>query len=119
MDDDMFEPMNGDDPLGSSPASAPKRSWKRHYTRVPDEWKRRLHKAKRVSTYHLALELLYLHWKDGGDEPIVVSGKVAEMAGMCRRSKFNALTELQQLGLIRTMREPGQAPRAKLLHVRP
>jgi hypothetical protein len=129
--DELFDPLNGD-PLDDPPAASvpkpkskpkpkPKPGWKRHYTAVPDVWVRRLHKAKRVSTYRLAHELLYLHWKaktEGKDEDIVVADEVAKMAGISRASKFNALAELEQLGLIRVTREPGRAPRAELLHAK-
>jgi hypothetical protein len=128
--DDLFDPMEGDslecgepEPRPKSKSKAkPKTGWKRHYTMVPDWWVRQLHKARRVSTYRLAHELLYLHWKaknDGeDDEDIVVADEVAKMADISRASKFNALAELEHLGLIRTTREPGKAPRAELLHAK-
>ena len=118
MKDDMFDPTKGDplDDPPSTPAKS-KRAWKRHYTKVPDEWVKRLHKARHPgSTWSLALELLYLHWKDG-DEPIVVAGKVIGAAETCRRSAYNALAELQRLGLIQVESGPGKAPRVALLRV--
>ena len=33
---------------------------------VPREWELRLLEAKRVGTYRLAIELLYLHWRGKG-----------------------------------------------------
>jgi hypothetical protein len=120
MKDDLFDTMDGD-PL-DDPPSAPaksKRAWKRHYTKVPDEWVKRLHKARHPgSTWSLALELLYLRWKDG-DEPIVVASKVIREAEVAQRSACDAVSELQRLGLVQVERAPGKAPRVTLLHVLP
>ena len=117
--DQLFEGADGD-PLEltiSEPEKPkPKKAWKRHYTTVPDAWKRQLLNAKRGSTYHLALELLYLHWHGG--RPVVVSDKVATAAGLSPRSKFNALAELKRLGLVRVEQEPGKAPRVTLLRAK-
>jgi hypothetical protein len=89
--------------------------WQRMYTLVPREWELRLLEAKRVSTYRLAIELLYLHWHGKGS-PITVSGKVAQAAKLSGRSKGNALDELEGLGLIEVDRKPRKAPRVVLLH---
>jgi hypothetical protein len=72
--------------------------------------------AKRVSTYRLAIELLYLHWYDKG-RPVTVSGKVAKAAKLSVRSKWNALAELERLGLIEMDRGPRKSPRAVLLRI--
>ena len=56
-----------------------RKGWQRNYTLVPREWELRLLEAKRVSTYRLAIELLYLHWYDNG-KPVTVSSKVAKAA---------------------------------------
>jgi hypothetical protein len=116
----LFEDANGDPlALTISERETPKRKkvWKRHYTMVPDAWKRRLLNAKRTSTYHLVLELLYLHWQNGG-KPVVASDKVATAAGLSPRSKSNALAELKRLGLVRVERGPGKAPRVTLLRAK-
>jgi hypothetical protein len=39
-----------------------RKGWQRLCTVVPRAWELRLLEAKRVSTYRLAIELLYLHW---------------------------------------------------------
>ena len=72
---------------------------------LPREWELRLLEAKRISTYRLAIELLYLHWYGKG-EPITVSSKVAKAAKISVRSKWNALDELERLGLIEVDRKP-------------
>jgi hypothetical protein len=94
-----------------------RKGWQRIYTLVPREWELRLLKAKRVSTYRLALELLYQHWYGNG-KPVTVSGKVAQAARLSARSKCNALTELERLGLIEADRRSRMSPRVTLLHIR-
>jgi PHD/YefM family antitoxin component YafN of YafNO toxin-antitoxin module len=73
--------------------------------------------AKRISTYRLAHELLYLHWYGKG-KPVTVSSKVAKAARLSDRSKWNALAELERLGLIEVNRKPRRSPRVVLLHTR-
>ena len=51
-----------------------RKGWQRLCTMLPREWEFRLLEAKRVSTYRLAHELLYLHWYGKG-KPVTVSGK--------------------------------------------
>jgi hypothetical protein len=82
---------------------------------VPREWEQRLLNAKRVSTYRLAIELLYLHWYNNG-KPVTVSSKVAQAAKISVRSKWEALAELERLGLIEVDRRPRKSPRVVLLH---
>ena len=94
-----------------------KEGWQRMFTRVPRAWELRLLQAKRISTYRLALELLYLNWKDSG-KPIVVSSKVARAAKISARSKWEALAELERLGLIEVDRRPRKSPRVLLLHTK-
>jgi len=38
------------------------KEWQRHCTVIPRVWELRLLEAKRISTYRLAHELLYLNW---------------------------------------------------------
>jgi hypothetical protein len=89
--------------------------WQRVFTSVPRKWELRLLQAKRISTYRLAIELLYLHWKGDG-KPIIVSSKVAKAVKISARSKWNALAELERLGLIHVDRRRRRSPRVVLLH---
>ena len=100
--------------LERRPASRSGRNGRRICTVVPRAWELRLLEAKRVSTYRLAIELLYLHWYGKG-KPITVSGKVAKAAKLSVRSKSNALAELEQLGLISIHRSARRSPRVMLL----
>jgi hypothetical protein len=93
-----------------------RKGWQRVYTLVPRAWELRLLQAKRVSTYRLAIELLYLHWYGKG-EPITVSSKVAKAAKLSVRSKSRAIAELELLDLIETDRSLRKSPRVTLRHV--
>jgi hypothetical protein len=95
--------------------SKPK-GWQRIYTLVPRKWELRLFDAKRISTYRLAIELLYLHWSGKG-KPVTVSSKVAQGVRLSIRSKWNALSELERLGLIKVDRKLRRSPCVVLLHV--
>src|SRR4051812_15560948 len=86
------------------------KKWRRQYVQVPWEWAERLRKAKRVSTYRLALVILYEHWRTGG-RPVALSNVGMQSEGLARRSKWNALTELRTLGLITVEAKPGKSPR--------
>jgi hypothetical protein len=85
-------------------ARKPKK-WRRQYVRVPWAWVERLQAARRVSTYRLALVLVYESWRSGG-RPIVLSNMLSKAEGLSRRSKWNALAELEALGLVRVKRRP-------------
>jgi hypothetical protein len=92
-----------------------RKAWRREYVRVPWPWVVRLREAQHPrATYNLALLLLYEHWRTGG-QPIALSnvGLVAE--GVRRRSKWNALAELERLELVRVERGRRRSPR---VHVR-
>ena len=91
-------------------------AWRRSFTMLPRAWELRLLKAKRITSYHLGCELLYLHWLNG-DKPIAVTNLMAKTLGLSPRSKSRALTELEQLGLITIDRNSRKAPRVTLLHV--
>ena len=94
-----------------------RKGWQRVCTLVPRAWELRLLEAKRVSTYRLAIELLYLHWYGKG-KPVAVTGKAAKAARLSDRSKWNALAELERLGLIEVDRRPRRSPRVVLHHTK-
>jgi hypothetical protein len=90
--------------------------WLRSFTQVPRAWEERLLNATRVSTFKLAHELLYMNWCGKGG-PIPVTSQVATAAKLSPRSKWRALRELEQLGLITIDRGPRKAPRVTLRHL--
>jgi DNA-binding transcriptional ArsR family regulator len=78
--------------------------WQRICTIVPRYWEARLQKTVQVSAYRLALELLYQHWRNGG-QPVPVSNALAEAAGLSPRTKSRALNTLTRLGLVQVHRQ--------------
>jgi hypothetical protein len=96
------------------PALVRSKKWRRQFVRVPWLWVEQLQQARRVSTYRLAMMLLYEHWRTGG-HPIALSNIGAWKEGLTRRSKWNALVELERLKLIRIERRARRAPRVKVL----
>jgi hypothetical protein len=86
------------------------KKWQRHYVQVPWSWVERLQSAKRISTYRLALLLLYEAWKNGG-KPLALSNVLAAEAGLSRQTKWLGLVELEKFGLVRIERRQGRAPR--------
>jgi hypothetical protein len=92
------------------------KKWRRFYVQVPWPWVERLQSARRVSTWRLALLLLYESWRSGG-QPIVLSNSLAVAEGVSRRSKWRALEELETLGLIQVQRRRRQSPRLILQHL--
>jgi hypothetical protein len=94
------------------------KKWQRYYVRVPWPWVERLQSAKRISTYTLALLLLYENWKSGG-RTLVLSNLLAAEVGLCRQAKWRGLRELERLGLVRVEQRKGRAPRIVMEQVSP
>jgi hypothetical protein len=92
------------------------KKWRRQFVRVPWQWVERLQTTRRVSTYRLALMLLYEHWRTGG-RPIVLPNVGLRQEGVGRRSKWYALAELQDLGLIAVTRRSRKSPHIVLRHL--
>jgi hypothetical protein len=89
-----------------------KQRQKNHFVRVPLEWKDRLTGARHISTYKIALELLYRHWKAGGGKLALPN---AGLVGVSRREKWRGLAELEKLGSITVERRPRQSPLITIL----
>jgi hypothetical protein len=84
-----------------------------HFVRMPWAWLERLDGAS-GQTYRVALCLLYLHWKGGG-EPIKLANGMLRIDGVSRRTKWRALNDLERRGLITTERRPRQSPIIRVL----
>jgi hypothetical protein len=93
-----------------------RKTWHRGYVQFPWSWIDRLQSAQRVSTYRLALLLVYESWRTGRSA-VVLSNVFAEAEGLSRRSKWNALAELESLGLVQVERHRRRSPRLTLLHL--
>jgi hypothetical protein len=94
------------------------KKWRRHFVRVPWVWVERLQTARRVSTYRLALLLVYEHWRTGA-RPVVLSNVFTHAEGLSRRSKWRAIAELERLGLIQVKRHQRRAPMVVLQYLNP
>jgi hypothetical protein len=86
-----------------------KAKWRKQFVRVPWVWADRLKEARHISTYRVALHLLYEHWRNGG-LTIKLSNSALKEEGIKRRRKWEGLRELEQLGLIAIERRPRKAP---------
>jgi hypothetical protein len=91
-----------------------RRQRREQFIMLPLAWKERFATARHVGTLKLAHHLLYLGWKSG-ERLIRVSNAVAKAAGLTRRSKWNALTELEQLGVVVVERRARRSPAVTIL----
>jgi hypothetical protein len=81
---------------------------RRHFIRVPFSWVEHLAGAS-GQTWHLAMHLLYLHWKGKG-APIKLANGMLKIDGISRQSKWRALADLERRGLISIKRQPKKSP---------
>jgi hypothetical protein len=97
-------------------AVVPRKIQKRreHFVRVPWPWIEQLAKARHIATYRVALHVLYRHWKGGG-KPFALSNTAMGDQGVSRWRKWEALGELEQLGLITVERRNRQSPRIAVI----
>jgi hypothetical protein len=86
---------------------------RKHFVIVPWTWVERLNGAQ-GKTYSVAHYLLYLSWKNKG-APIKLPNGMLQTDGISRASKWRALAELEQRGLINIERRRGRSPIIRLL----
>jgi hypothetical protein len=89
--------------------------FKPKFVQVPRQWVEALERAKRTSTYRLALILLneaFIREQTGGDE-IVLSSTVTKMP---RNTKMRAIKEMVELGLIKIEQNGRQSPRVSHIY---
>jgi hypothetical protein len=84
-----------------------------HFVMVPWTWVEALSGASGQS-WHLAMHLLYLHWK-GKDAPIKLANGMLRVDGITRWSKWRALDDLERRGLITVERRPNRSPLIRAL----
>jgi hypothetical protein len=90
--------------------SVPRKIRHGHWIQVPCWWVERLAKATRYRvTFIVALHLLYEHWRHRG-RPIKLANGALEMEGVPRGTKWRALKELEQAGLISVQRRRRKSP---------
>jgi hypothetical protein len=91
-----------------------KARWRKQFVRVPWVWVNRLKDARHIGTYRVALHLLYEHWRNGGRSVVLPNGALKE-TGVSRWAKWDALRELERLGLVAVERRPRKSPLVILL----
>jgi len=87
---------------------------RQHFIKVPWRWVERLTKARHIATYRVAHHVLYRHWKGGG-LPFVLSNTAMAGEGVTRWRKWEALQELEHLGLITVERRQRRSPRITVI----
>jgi hypothetical protein len=87
---------------------------RQHFVKVPWTWIERLARARYTATYRVALHVLYRHWKIRG-EPFTLSNGMVAIEGVARGTKWRALRELEQLGLIAIERRRRKSPRITVI----
>ncbi|MGB8842593.1 MAG: hypothetical protein WCC64_16150 [Aliidongia sp.] len=94
--------------------SQPRKRREKGFVKLPLVWAGKLKGAKLIATYRLAIFLLHQNWRRR-DEPITVSNVAVKEWGIQRRSKYLALQEAENLGLIKVKSKGWASPKAKLL----
>jgi hypothetical protein len=92
--------------IGTTPRKIAKR--REHFIRVPFTWLERLNGAS-GKAHSLALHLLYLHWRNKGRAFTLANGML-KIDGISRASKWRALVELENRGLISIERRRRKSP---------
>jgi hypothetical protein len=78
------------------------------FVQVPWVWVEKLSGAH-GQVWHLAMHVLYLHWKGKG-APIKLANGMLEIDGISRWSKYRALKDLERRGLLTVERRPRRSP---------
>jgi hypothetical protein len=111
VDDWTFTDPQVEERLTVVPRKIQKR--REQFVIVPWMWIERLADAP-GQTWHLAVLLLYAHWKGKG-EPIKLANGMLKIDGVPRRSKWRALRNLERLALITVECRPRRSP---VIHVK-
>lgn len=90
------------------------RKQRRHFVKVPWVWVERLANARHIATYRVALHVLYRHWKGNG-LPFTLSNTAVADEGVTQWRKWDALRELEQLGLVTVERRTRRSPRITVI----
>jgi hypothetical protein len=86
---------------------------RKHFIKVPFEWVERL-KGASGQTWHLALHILYLHWKNNGG-PIKLANGMLQIDGISPATKWRALRQLKGRGLIEIEQCPRKSPLIRVI----
>jgi hypothetical protein len=116
FDLNKFKSTRGAAANGEMLAIVPRKIQKRRqqFVMVPWTWIERLVKARYIATYRVALHVLYQHWKRNG-QPFTLANGAMVKEGVSRQRKWEALDELEQLGLITIERRRRKTPQITVL----
>ena len=98
--------------VGYRPSNRPRQAGRR-FVQVPWVWVVTLAGAH-GRTWHLALVLLYLHWKGDG-APITLANCTVKGDGIPPQSKRRALHDLERRGLVRVDWRASKSPIVRIL----
>jgi hypothetical protein len=84
------------------------------FQRLPNYWINKLTKARCISTFKLAHLLLTLDWESRG-KPIELGNDRLHEAKLSHDAKLDALTELEELGLVQVEHRPFKSPVVTLI----
>jgi hypothetical protein len=85
------------------------------FVMVPLAWVERLSMAKHRASWSVASELLRRDWKCNGTPIPLPNGQLEEKFRISRQRKWEALRELERLGLVRVERRSRKSPLATVL----
>jgi hypothetical protein len=119
MKDDPFDKILSEvldnPPMPAVRVGTPTKIRKRreNFVILPIIWWERLATCKSHHTYHIAIYLLHLHWKNFG-KPFTMANGMLGYDGVSRQTKWRALSVLERLGLITIERRHRKSP---VIHV--
>jgi hypothetical protein len=88
---------------------------RKHFVQVPWGWVEALSGAS-GQTWHLAIQLLYQHWKGNG-KCIKLANGMLKVDGIGRTSKARALCDLEKRKLVAVDRRDRRSPLVTLLNL--
>jgi hypothetical protein len=116
MNDDIEEFYLTDERAQERSATVPRKIQQRRqqFVKVPWTWIEKLEGAS-GQTYHVAHYLLHLHWQQKGG-PVKLANGMLRIDGVSRQSKWRALRDLEQRGLVTVKCRPNRSPLVHLSH---
>jgi hypothetical protein len=87
----------------------PKTPRRHGFTALPDTWEYKLRESKHKVTIFVAIYILRRDWETNG-EPVKVTNVAMKGRGISRQRKWEALNELEALGLIQVRSRFSRSP---------
>jgi hypothetical protein len=111
-EDPLDDILNNPPPMpvvraGSTPAKIQNR--RENFIMMPMIWWERLSECTSAHTYHVAIFLLHLHWRNHR-KPFKLANGMLKYDGVSQPTKWRALVALERLGLITVDGRKGKSP---------